>query len=160
MGLTTSARAKRIMSLTAPEKKMSKSDPNPKSRILVTDSASDIKKKVNAALTDSIDSGEFDFDARPGWSNLVQLLYYLEPQGCSIEEMSAEMAKLSKRVLKERLAAAIDRELAPVRERYLEYMNTGYGDRTLHEVAQEGAAKATASAEATMKTVREAVGLD
>jgi tryptophanyl-tRNA synthetase len=147
------------MSLTAPEKKMSKSDPNLKSRILITDSEEEIKKKVNSALTDSIEGPRFDFDERPGWSNLVQLLYYLEPQTGSVEEKSAEMANFSKRAIKERLATAIEQELAPVREKYLQYMNTGYDGRTLDDVAREGAVKAMASAEVTMRMVRDAVGL-
>jgi tryptophanyl-tRNA synthetase len=157
------------MSLTSPEKKMSKSDPNPKSRVLLTDSQEDIKRKVNAALTDSLESGTFDFAGRPGWSNLVQLLYCLEPladtisagpqdSNTSLDGLSAEMAKYSKKALKERVADAIEREFAPVRELYLESMNTASGLRKLDEASAVGAAKARLSAEKTMTIVKEAIG--
>ena len=42
------------MSLQQPHLKMSKSDnPDPKSRILITDDAESIKRKIMSALTDS-----------------------------------------------------------------------------------------------------------
>jgi tryptophanyl-tRNA synthetase len=163
------------MSLTNPEKKMSKSDPNPKSRILLTDSQEDIRKKVNAALTDSLEGGTFDFARRPGWSNLVQLLYCLEPltdtgvaQGASpemqdkpttLEDLSAELAKHSKRALKEKVANAIESVFAPMREVYLESMNTAGGLRKLDEASATGAEKARLSAEKTMTAIKEAIGL-
>ena len=43
----------KIMSLTDPTKKMSKSDPNPKSYILLLDDINVAKKKIKSAVTDS-----------------------------------------------------------------------------------------------------------
>jgi tryptophanyl-tRNA synthetase len=148
------------MSLLQPEKKMSKSAPNLKSRILITDSSDTIKKKVNAALTDSIDSITYDPAARPGLANLLQILYHLETQhgSTTIADFTSEMGDISKKALKERVAGAIDEHLAPVRERYEEVLNAD-GGRLLDDVARKGAAKASKSAEATMLLVREAIGL-
>lgn len=61
------ASAKRIMSLTDPGKKMSKSPPNPKSRILITDSREEIFKKINGSLTDCEDGITYDPATRPGF---------------------------------------------------------------------------------------------
>ncbi|KAF2430463.1 tryptophanyl-tRNA synthetase [Tothia fuscella] len=151
--------AKRIMSLLEPQKKMSKSALNPKSRILIIDSSETIKKKVNAALTDSIDSITFDPDGRPGLANLLQILYHLENSSTgSVEDLASDMVDISKRALKERVAHAIEQHLLPIRERYQEVL-VADGGQFLDDVAREGADKAGKSADATMTIVRDAVGL-
>ena len=62
------------MSFIDPEKKMSKSDVNLRSRIVLTDSKERIREKIRRAVTDS--SGNhisFDPKNRPGLSNLIQI---------------------------------------------------------------------------------------
>jgi tryptophanyl-tRNA synthetase len=68
-----SSRGYRIMSLTCPTVKMSKSDSNKLSRIHIDDSADDIKKKIKKALTDSEPNIFFDRVHRPGVSNLIEI---------------------------------------------------------------------------------------
>merc|ERR1711939_99457 len=68
--------AKRVMSLTDPVKKMSKSDPNPKSRILLTDSNEVIRSKIKSAMTDSFDGISYEPERRPGVSNLLDIYYH------------------------------------------------------------------------------------
>jgi tryptophanyl-tRNA synthetase len=143
------------MSLTNPVKKMSKSDTNERSRILVTDDFATIKKKINKAVTDSEDTISFDPVNRPGLSNLLQVLFYAEGRNDSPEALAEELRDTSKKVIKERLGSAVDDLLCPVRERYAEIVQN---DTLLEEVAQEGAAKANKSAGETMKLVRNAVG--
>ena len=46
--------------MTEPTKKMSKSDPKPKSRIMITDSKEQIHAKLKTALTDSIEGVSYD----------------------------------------------------------------------------------------------------
>lgn len=143
------------MSLTNPAKKMSKSHINEKSRILVTDDAATIKKKINKAVTDSEDTITFDPVNRPGLSNLLQVLFYAEGRDDSVQALADELQDTSKKVIKERLGTAVDDLLRPVRERYAEIVAN---DKYLNEVAQQGAVKANKSAEETMKLVRNAVG--
>ena len=143
------------MSLTNPDKKMSKSDTNDKSRILITDDSAAIKKKVNKAITDSEDTITFEPEARPGLSNLLQILYYAEGRTDSPTHLAKELESTSKKAVKERLSDAVDQLLKPVRERYSGLV---HNDSYLDEVAQEGASKASQSAEQTMKLVRSAIG--
>ena len=72
--------AKRIMSLTEPTTKMSKSHSNPESRILLTDSDSEIQSKIKSAVTDSDYSISYDPEKRPGISNLIDILYHCSPE--------------------------------------------------------------------------------
>src|ERR1700760_3790105 len=109
------------MSLTKPEQKMSKSDSNPKSRILITDSEEEISKKVRSALTDSTDGISYDPIARPGVSNLLDIMLHMSyPKYASVEDVLEDCRALSMRTFKERVSDAINTELEPVREQYRE----------------------------------------
>jgi len=68
------------------------------------------------------------------------------------------MHSYSKKALKQHVATSIEDALAPIRARYEELMQES-SQQYLDDVTREGAAKASASAEATMKEVREAMGL-
>lgn len=148
------------MALDRPTQKMSKSHPNPKSRILLTDSRDDISKKLRVALTDSIEGVSYDPEGRPGVSNLVEIAYNLQTpqQAASPAEYAREFDGLSLKALKERVAEVVDEHIRPIRERYQSII--GGSDRELSDAAAIGAEKANATAAATMKLVREAVGLD
>lgn len=149
-------KARRVMSLTQPAIKMSKSAREVGSRILLTDGREVIEKKFRTALTDSVDGVSYDVDARPGVSNLVDILTYVS--GEERENVLGDLRGVSLKGLKERVAREVDSCLAPIRERIRELLD---GDgRVVDEVAEEGAVRARESAEKTMKVVREAVGLD
>lgn len=151
--------AKRIMSLTRPESKMSKSDSNPKSRILITDSREAIFSKVKGAVTDSIEGISYEPTTRPGVSNLLSILYHLNNGNfSSLQDVGSECKDLSMRALKERVAEMVDATLSGIRDRYAEVMQRR-GGAYLDEVAQSGAERARKSAERTMRDVREAIGL-
>jgi tryptophanyl-tRNA synthetase len=150
--------AKRVMSLADPLKKMSKSDPKPKSRILITDSREDIHGKLRAALTDSIEGVSYDRENRPGVSNLVDLMYHFDDaEAASPEELANELKDLSMRALKEKVADTIDAGIRDTRGRYQDLM--GADQKRLVEHAEEGAQRAEAIAEVTMKQVRNAMGM-
>ncbi|KAF2258148.1 Nucleotidylyl transferase [Lojkania enalia] len=101
--------AKRVMSLTNPTKKMSKSDTDEKSRILITDNENVIKKKINRALTDSIEGVSYDREARPGVSNLINLIYHMdESVASSPEELAKEFDGMSLKALKEKVAETVE----------------------------------------------------
>jgi tryptophanyl-tRNA synthetase len=70
----------RIRDLQNPEKKMSKSDGNPRSVIYMSDSPEEAAKKIMSATTDSFNEVRFDLSERPGISNLLQVLALLSGQ--------------------------------------------------------------------------------
>ena len=80
-----------VMSLTDPKSKMAKSDPSVKSRILLTDSTDQIMKKVKSAVTDAGSEVAFDWEEKPGISNLLgDVLVFQWP--CSIDDLVGEYA--------------------------------------------------------------------
>jgi tryptophanyl-tRNA synthetase len=146
------------MSLTDPTKKMSKSDPKPKSRILITDSKDVIHTKLKTALTDSIEGITYDRERRPGVSNLVELMWHCDNSGASSpEELANDLSSLSMRALKEQAAGTIEEQVREIRGRYEELM--GGDQKVLVDIAEDGARKAEEIAEETMKRVRAVVGM-
>ena len=67
-------RGARVMSLQDPTSKMSKSDPDEGSRILVLDDPDTIRKRLKRAVTDSGRDVRFDWEEKPGISNLIEIL--------------------------------------------------------------------------------------
>lgn len=67
----------RIRSLTDPTKKMSKSDENEKSKILLIDNPDLAAKKIMSATTDSVGVINFDWDKQPGITSMLQMLAML-----------------------------------------------------------------------------------
>ena len=146
------------MSLVDHTAKMSKSHPNPKSRILLTDDEDAIKSKVKSAVTDSIEGITYDPETRPGVSNLIDLLYHSGADDGyeSQEALASDLEGVSLRALKEKVAESINIQLEPIRERYAEIIQ----DRAaMEEAATEGAEKANQSATKTLQKVKRAVGL-
>jgi tryptophanyl-tRNA synthetase len=152
--------AKRVMSLTDPTKKMSKSDPDPASRILLTDSKETIKKKINGARTDSMPGISYDREQRPGVSNLIDILSYMRKDGAtSPETIAKEMsgADMSMKDLKERVAEAIDEGLRDVRDRYDEVK--GKPNSYLNTCSREGVSTANSHATGMMNRIKAATGI-
>jgi tryptophanyl-tRNA synthetase len=146
------------MSLTQPtEKKMSKSDTNSKSRILIMDSREEISRKIKAAVTDSEEGVTYDPVNRPEIANLVNIMNFLQRDGAgSPVDLIKDCS--SKSALKSKLTDCVDEHLAPIRARYEDLINPGNG-QFLKDVADEGAEKARRSADATMIAVRGGMGL-
>ena len=144
------------MSLRDPLAKMSKSDPQPQSRILLTDSPPEIAEKVKKAVTDSIDGISFDPQNRPGLSNLLQIYGYMQRRR-DFDNIARELGGCGKKVFKERVADCVVEGLKHVRDEYARIVNEG--DGYLEMVAEQGARRARDSAEETMLLVRKAMGL-
>ncbi len=68
----------RIRDLQHPERKMSKSDESGKGIIFLSDSPDVAAGKIMSAATDSFGSIDYDFNTRPGISNLLQMLAYMQ----------------------------------------------------------------------------------
>lgn len=77
-----------MRSLRNPEKKMSKSDPDPKSHICLTDPPDQIAMKVKKSVTDFTSHITYDLEGRPGVANLINLFSIFS--GKSIEEVCIE----------------------------------------------------------------------
>lgn len=149
---------KRILSLKNPTEKMSKSAPNPLSRISITDSSKDIEKKIKGAVTDSEARITFDQNARPGVANLLTIWSALDDAGRSPAELAAQAEKdgWGAGKLKAAVAEVVVHKLVPVREEYARVVaDPGY----IRDVAAQGARRAREVAEKTMLEVREIVGL-
>lgn len=150
-----SAPAKRVMSFKEPTLKMSKSHPDERSRILLSDTPEDIHRKIKGALTDSEPQLKYDPDNRPGVSNLIEILAHFEGKSC--EEVVSEFQNSSLGALKGHVASKVANHLQPIREKYFALIEnkTGY----LEDVANQGSQAARSNAESTMKQVKEALGL-
>ncbi|XP_067674290.1 tryptophan--tRNA ligase, mitochondrial-like [Haliotis asinina] len=149
-----SSEVPRIKSLRHPENKMSKSEPNAKGRIDLTDSPDEIREKIKKAVTDVTAELTYDPEERPGVSNLIDIHSSLT--GLLQEEICEENMLLSKSDYKAMLADIVIEQLAPIRENVLKLK----GDRShLQQVLESGNERAREIAEETMKEVKKAVGL-
>ncbi|KAJ4391326.1 Tryptophan--tRNA ligase, mitochondrial [Gnomoniopsis smithogilvyi] len=150
--------ARRVMSLSKPTAKMSKSDPSPMSQISIIDDAQQIRKKFSRALTDSLtDVVSYDRAERPGVSNLLEILSILENRTPTETAAQFDGMQHPLKLLKERTADAVINELAGIGEKYQELMTKKDGE-ALDEVEALGAEKARRNADLTMKRVKDAVG--
>ena len=143
----------RIMSLDNPTNKMSKSDPNPNSRINLLDDPKTIKQKIGRATTDSLRLVTFDPE-RPGITNLLTIYQLLTGQ--SQQEIEAEFAGKGygdfKAALTDRLVATLE----PIQKRYHELMND---QATLENILKQDAEEVQPIAAATLQQVKEVIGL-
>ncbi|KAH8600825.1 hypothetical protein B0O99DRAFT_736849 [Bisporella sp. PMI_857] len=148
---------KRVMSLHNPASKMSKSDRDPRSRILLTDAPEEIRLKLASALTDDINSVSYDPVTRPAVSNLLDILSYFDAGKRTPQELGMAYEDLNLKMFKETVADAIAENLSPVRDRFLRIMGEDDG-RYLEFVRDEGGKKARESAEETMVEIRKIMG--
>ena len=145
------------MSLKEPQLKMSKSHADPKSRILITDTEEEINTKIKEALTDSEPGITYDPKARPGVSNLLEILKHTTQSSSSCEELANDLSSLTMRQLKDHVSQAVVKCLEGIRESYLELMLPSNKSVTLAREACR--VKAAGRAGTTMKMVKEHIGL-
>ncbi|MDI6604698.1 tryptophan--tRNA ligase [Aceticella autotrophica] len=142
----------RIMSLSEPDKKMSKSDENQFNRINLVDELPLIKKKINRAVTDSDNEIRYDLDNKPGISNLLTL--YSQFAEISIEEAEKRFKGQGYGILKKELFDVMAEKLLHIQENY-KNLDNDY----IIKVLKDGAEKAQQIAEKTIKEVKEKMGL-
>lgn len=143
----------RIMSLDDPTKKMSKSDANPSSRINLLDDPKTIKQKIARATTDSQRLVTFDPE-RPGITNLLTIYQLLTGQ--SQQEIEAEFAGKGYGDFKAALTEQLVQALTPIQQRYHEYIND---IASLESILKQGADEVRPIAAATLRHVKEVIGL-
>ena len=142
----------RVMSLQDPTSKMSKSDTDLRSRLLLTDSPDQILRKIRAAVTDSERTVAYEWRSKPGISNLLELFSVATER--PVENLAAEYRDAGYGRFKMAVAEALVEYLRPVRERY-----DGMDDAEVSRLMAAGAAEARRRAEISMATVWDAVGL-
>ena len=141
----------RIMSLSNPSVKMSKSDP--KGDVFLKDDIQVIRKKIMSAVTDSEMEVRYDKENKPGISNLLTI--YASLKNITIEEAEKEFVGANYGTFKCAVADVVCNELQSFQERYQYFINSGEVDKVL----EEGAEAARKVANKTLQRVKDAVGL-
>ena len=142
---------KRIMSLSDPLKKMSKSDP--KGDIYLKDDEKTIRKKIMSAVTDSDCKIIYDKENKPGISNLLTI--YSSLKDVSIEEAEKEFENANYGTFKRAVADAVVNELLPFQERYNQIINSNL----INEALIKGRDAAKIKANAKLKEIQKVIGL-
>ena len=112
----------KIMDLVDPTKKMSKSEENPKGVIYLLDEESVIRKKIMGATTDSEMSVKFDFENKPGISNLINIYTCLT--GMSIKDIEEKYKDSNYGTFKRDVADIVVNTIMPIQKRYYELLNS------------------------------------
>ncbi|NCB51317.1 MAG: tryptophan--tRNA ligase [Clostridia bacterium] len=146
----------RIMSLTEPTNKMSKSDKDPGGCVHLMENPDDILRKFKRAVTDS-DSSErcvrFDPAEKPGVSNLMQI--YSCATGRTFPEIEDEFCGKGYGAFKSAVGEAVVEQLRPIREEATRILS----DKAyLESVYKMGAEKASFASGKTLRKVYKKIG--
>ena len=144
--------AARVMDLQHPDQKMSKSVGSSLGTILVFDQPEAIERKVKKAVTDTGREVVYDPRAKPGLSNLIELL------AVATDRSPADVADSYRNYgeLKTAVSEALIEMLRPVRERRAAL---AADPAAVPALLSLGADKAGATASATYRRAADAVGL-
>jgi tryptophanyl-tRNA synthetase len=141
----------RIMSLSDPSKKMSKSDDDPNGCVLLMDDADTVQKKFKRAVTDSGTEIRFA-ESRPAINNLLEIYHLITSK--TPKEVEDHFAGKGYAQLKADLADATIEFLRPVQERMREIT-----DERLDIILDQGRQKARQIAAASLAEVFQRTGL-
>jgi tryptophanyl-tRNA synthetase len=147
------ASGKKIMSLTEPTKKMSKTD-DENSCIFIFEPPEKIREKIKKAITDSGKEIKYDPKQKPGISNLMNIFSLIS--GKSIKEIEEEFKGKGYSFFKERLADLLIEKFEPFRKKRGEFLRD---KKRVEKILEEGAKKASKIAKDTMQKVKEKIGL-
>ena len=143
----------KVMSLTDPTKKMSKSDENANAYILMKDKKDVIISKFKKAVTDSEKEIRFDPENKAGISNLLEI--YSCVQNISIKEAEREFASKGYAELKVGVGEAVADSLAPIQQEFERLLT----DKDyINEVLEKSSETAAYLAEKTLRKVKKKVG--
>ena len=145
-------RGARVMSLQDANSKMSKSDSDEDSRILVLDPPDTIRAKVKRAVTDSGSEVRYDWEEKPGITNLLEMMSLFS--GTPIPALEAEYESSGYGKFKQAVAEAVIAGLAPIRAAH-----SALDDAEVDRLMQRGALDARTKAEGYQQRVRKRVGL-
>jgi len=145
--------AAKIMDLQDPTRKMSKSDDNENSYILVLDPPQVIRRKISRAVTDSIGIVN-NTDEQPGVKNLINIVCAIK--GIQPDEVVTAFEGKGYKEFKEYVAETIIEELEPIQKKVNELLT--HKD-ALEEIYRNGAAKANYMATRTLRKMQKKIGL-
>jgi tryptophanyl-tRNA synthetase len=141
----------RVMDLQDPTSKMSKSADSDAGCVMMMDAPGDITRKFKRAVTDSDNEVRFDRVAKPGVSNLLEILAVCT--GSTPQALADSYTQYG--TLKTDTGEAVVEMLLPIQTRYNELM-TDRGE--LASLLSKGADKAGQVAEATLERAYTAIG--
>ena len=143
----------RIRSLTEPNKKMSKSSENERSKILLCDDPKHAAKKIMSATTDSEGVIRFDMVNQPGISNLLTIESLLSNR--DIQDVISDWAgQTSYGDLKRKVADTVMHFLADFQERVKNISNSD-----VEAILERGEQYANTAANKKLRQVQKAIGL-
>ncbi|MEG0240176.1 tryptophan--tRNA ligase [Anaerorhabdus sp.] len=144
----------RIMSLSEPTKKMSKSDKGDKGCIHLLDDLNVARKKVMSAVTDNFGKVNYDPANQPGVSNLLEIMSSLT--GISIDELVKQFENSGYGDFKKAVADVVVSELEKIQSKYNEIMKSG----EIEKVLEDGANKARLMAHKKLVKVQKKIGIE
>ena len=144
--------AARIMDLSSPADKMSKSAPSPAGVLRLTDPPEALRRKVMRAVTDTGTDVVYDPEHRPGVANLLDILAACT--GGDPHDLATRFDRYGE--LKAAVADAVVDVLAPIRERYLRLSED---PGPVQKVLRAGAERAREAAGAKVRQAKAAIGL-
>lgn len=147
--------AARVMDLQDPTRKMSKSNSDGGGAVAILDAPDTVRRKVRRAVTDTDGEVRHDPAAKPGVSNLLEILAALTAG--SPAEVADGIGSYA--ALKDAVVDAVVEEFRPIRERFLALRADQDGQEFLAAVRAEGAARAAERAAPTLHRVRAAMHL-
>ena len=142
----------RVMDLQEPTFKMSKSGDSDAGCVFMLDTPAAIEKKFKRAVTDSENEVRYDIAAKPGVSNLLDILS--AATGGDRERLAEEYSQYGP--LKTDTAAAVIELLQPIQERHRELMAD---PAELSRLLGLGAERARSVASDTLERVHRSIGL-
>lgn len=143
----------RIRDLQNPEKKMSKSNPAPNSKIMLSDDPAAAAKKIMSATTDSVGKIQYDMFNQPGISNLLQI-EALATDTPLQDVISTWTGETHYGDLKQKVASSVRTLLESFQDKL-----TSIDDQQILDLLENGEAYANQVANAKLNEVQKCVGL-
>jgi tryptophanyl-tRNA synthetase len=145
----------RIMSLTDPKKKMSKSDDDSdKGCIYLLDDLEIARKKIMGAVTDSDSTVKYDKVNKAGISNLLEILSKISK--VSIKDLEAKYVGSNYGTFKKDVADAVVGLLKKIQTKYEEVKASG----ELLQVLEDGSIKARKEASKNLSSLNQKLGIE
>jgi tryptophanyl-tRNA synthetase len=143
----------RIMDLQEPTKKMSTTFSSEQGAVYIADAPDEIRRKFKRAVTDSESEVRYDPAAKPGVSNLLEIMSVAT--GEPIEALERRFDGAGYGQLKEGVGESVVELLTPIRERF-EALRAD--ERELQRLLALGAEKARRASEGTLEQMYERMG--
>lgn len=142
----------RIMSLSNPSKKMSKS--MPEGCLFLDDTYEAIRKKITRAITDSGSEIKFDEKKKPGIANLM--LIYREVTGETLASIETKFLGKNYSQFKDTLSKALNEKLKPFRLKKTELLKNQIA---VEKIFRAGRINASKRAKKKIEVIKRTIGL-